>query len=191
MISLDPATTALVLIDLQNGIVAGTTAPRSGAETLAAGQALARRCRAAGVAVVLVNVGWADDFADAPRQPVDQPRVFPAEGLPAGWSDLAPGLAQPGDLRVTKRQWGAFYGTELDLQLRRRGIATVLLGGLVTNLGVESTARQAWERGYATVIVEDACAAPTAEMHDFAVRWIFPRIARVAAASDLAFAPRP
>jgi len=107
--------------------------------------------------------------------------------MPKEWSELADGLAQPGDLHIVKRQWGAFHGTELDLQLRRRGVKTIVLGGIATNFGVESTARQAWEHGYAVVIVEDACATTSAELHEMAVKAIFPRIARVIVSDDLEF----
>jgi nicotinamidase-related amidase len=108
--------------------------------------------------------------------------------LPAGWTELVDGLAHPTDIWITKHQWGAFHGTDLDDQLRRRGITTIVLGGISTNFGVESTARQGWERGYAIVIAEDAAASTTAEMHAFAVEKIFPRISRVVKAADVTFA---
>lgn len=184
MESLDPRTTALVLIDLQNGVVGMSLAPRSATDVVQTATALAGRFRAAGAPVVLVNVAYAADFGDALRQPVDQPRPFKA--MPVGWADIVQGLAQPGDIRITKHQWGAFHGTDLDDQLRRRGITTIVLGGIATNFGVESTARQGWERGYAIVIAEDAMAATTAEMHVFAVEKILPRIARVRVAAELA-----
>ncbi len=183
---LDPDTTALVLIDLQNGAVGMPLAPRSGAEVMQAGRGLADRFRQAGALVVLVNVSWAADRGDALRQPVDDKSVsLPPGGFPAEWADLVDGLAWPGDLLVTKHQWGAFYGTALDLQLRRRGIRTIVLGGIATNMGVESTARQAWEHGYEVVLVEDATASRTAEMHEFAVSTILPLISRVTASSDI------
>lgn len=185
MLALDPRTTALVLIDLQNGIVRMPVAPRSGAEVVAAGKVLARQFRAAQAPVVLVRVGWSADLADALRQPVDQPVQRPPGGLPADWSELVDGLAEPGDIRITKRQWGAFHGTELDLQLRRRAIRTIVLGGISTNFGVESTARQAWEFGYEVVLVEDAAAGASAELHEMAVKHIFPRIARVVRSGDV------
>jgi nicotinamidase-related amidase len=162
-------------------------APRSGPEVLAAAMDLANRFRSAGAPVVLVRVGFAPDFADALRQPVDQPMQRPAGGLPAGWSEFSPGLAHSGDIVVVKRQWGAFHGTELDLQLRRRGIRTIVLGGIATNFGVESTARQAWEHGYEVVVAEDACASVSADLHDTAVRFIFPRIARVTSGEQVGF----
>ncbi len=182
---LEARTTALVLIDLQNGIVGMPLAPRDGTTVLANGTALAARFRAAGAPVVLVRVAFAADYADAPRQPVDQPANRPAGGLPAAWSALADGLEQPGDIVIVKHHWGAFYGTELDLQLRRRGIQRIVLGGIATNFGVESTARQAWERDYGVVVTEDVCAGVSAELHGMAITSIFPRIARVTQAAQI------
>ena len=181
---LDPRATALVLIDLQRGTTSMTLAPRPAADVVRAAMELATRFRAARAPVVLVNVAYSADFADALRQPVDQPR--PLTVLPAGWTELVDGLAHPTDIRITKHQWGAFHGTDLDDQLRRRGVTTIVLGGIATNFGVESTARQGWERGYAVVIAEDAMAATTAEMHAFSVEKILPRIARVRAAASIA-----
>ncbi|WP_316167888.1 MULTISPECIES: hydrolase [unclassified Bradyrhizobium] len=188
MITLDPQTTALVLIDLQNGIVGLPLAPRPGTEVAQRGREVARRFRSAGSAVVLVSVDFAHDFADAPSQPVDQPMARPEGGLPENWGTLVDDLKQAGDVTIVKRQWGAFYGTELDLQLRRRGVKTIVLGGIATNFGVESTARLAWEHGYAVVIPEDLCTSVSAELHQLAVRHIFPRISRVTRSDDLAFA---
>jgi nicotinamidase-related amidase len=188
MLELDPKTTALVLIDLQKGILAMPLAPRAGTEVASRAASLALRFRAAGAPVVLVRVGWTGDYADALSQPVDQPMPRAPGGLPAAWSALIDGLAEPQDILILKRQWGAFYGTDLDLQLRRRGIKTIMLGGVATNFGVESTARQAWEHGYAVVLAEDACTSVGAELHEMAVRYIFPRISRVVQSDSIAFA---
>ena len=185
MLNLSAATTALILIDLQKGIVGLPTQPYSGAAVLDRGQEMARRFRAAKAPVVLVNVAFAADFADALKTPVDQPPQLPA-GLPEGWMELADGLAEPSDIRITKRQWGAFYGTELDLQLRRRGVTTVVIGGIATNIGVESTARAAHEHGYAVVLAEDATSARSSAQHSFAFEHIFPKLGRVAKANDIA-----
>lgn len=184
-IDLDGRSAALVLIDLQKGILGRDLAPRSGEATLAAARDLAGRFRVAEAPVVLVSVGWARDFSDAPSQNVDRPIPWPKEGLPPEWSELADGLARPEDLLVRKRHWGAFHGTDLDLLLRRRGITTVVLGGVATNFGVESTARSAWEHGYDIVIVEDVCASASPELHEFAIENVFPRISRVAQSRDL------
>ena len=106
-------------------------------------------------------------------------------GYPDDFSDLVDGLAAPTDIRVTKHQWGAFYGTDLDVQLRRRGIQTIVLGGVATNIGVESTARQAWERNYALVIAEDATTSLSAEMHAFSMTSILPMISRIVKTADI------
>src|ERR1700726_3436007 len=179
MLELDPKTTALVLIDLQKGIMRHELKPYPADRVTKAGSTLADTFRKAGAPVVLVNVGFAKDFKDALRQPVDQPFAVPPGGFPENFSELIDGLAKPGDILLTKRQWGAFHGTELDLQLRRRGIQTIVLGG------VESTARQAWEHGYAVVLAEDATSGLSAQMHDFAIDNIFPRISRVVKSAEL------
>jgi nicotinamidase-related amidase len=190
MLALDPKTTALVMIDLQKGIVGSPLAPRSGAEVVECARALAQKFRAAGAPIVWVRVEFSKNFADAPKQPVDEPMRAPG-ALPPDWSDLIEGLAGPDDLTIVKRQWGAFYGTELDLQLRRRGVKTIVLGGIATNFGVESTARQAWEMGYELVIAEDSCASRSAELHDFAVNSIFPRLSRVTKSEEIALTGAP
>ena len=187
MIELEPSTTALILIDLQEGIVALPVAPRTGAAVVTAAKTLASRFRTAGAPVFLVNVAFSPDFGDALKSPVDRPMHMPEDGFPDGWATLVDGLAQPSDLRVTKRQWNAFHGTELDLQLRRRGITTVVIAGIATNIGVESTARAAHEHGYSVVLAEDGCASLTADMHAFALDHIFPLLGRVARVDDLVF----
>jgi nicotinamidase-related amidase len=187
MITLPASSTALILVDLQKGIVSLPVEPRSGEAVLSAAKTLAGRFRDASAPVVLINVDFSPDFADALKAPVDQPPQLPAGGLPKGWSDLADGLAEAVDIRITKHQWGAFYGTELDLQLRRRGVSTVVVAGIATNFGVESTARAAHERGYAVVVVEDGCAGLSEAMHSFAFTHILPRLGRVARVDDVEF----
>ena len=185
MIELDPQSTALVLIDLQKGILGHTLAPTTADELLARGQALAERFRAAKATVVLVNVAFSADGGDMLRQRVDEAPAMPAGGFPAGWSEFPPGLMQPGDLLITKRQWSAFHGTELDLQLRRRGIRSIVLGGVSTQIGVESTARQAYEHGYELLIVKDATTSSVAEGHAMSMKHVLPRIARLVQSDDI------
>jgi nicotinamidase-related amidase len=187
MLDLDPQSSCLVLIDFQNGVLGSPLAPKSGSEILKAGSALAERFRAQGAPVVLVNVKWSVDEGDVLRQRVDQTRARPDGGFPAGWSDLAAGLAKPGDILITKRQWGAFYGTDLDLQLRRRGVRTIVLAGVATNFGVESTARQAWEHGYELIIAADATTSVVKELHDMSMQHILPRLARLTDSSSISF----
>lgn len=185
------ATTALVVIDLQKGIIGREFAPYSGVQVVDTVKELAKHFRRAGAPVVLVNVEFSKDLKDLLRPEVDMPNAIPPGGYPENFSDLINGLAMPGDIFITKRQWSAFYGTELDLQLRRRGIKTIVLTGVATNMGVESTARQAFEHNYSLVIVEDATSAFTNEMHQFAVSKIFPRISRVIKSTDLSFSGDP
>ena len=96
------------------------------------------------------------------------------------WAEFVPELTPtPSDVVITKRQWGAFYGTELDLQLRRRKIDTIVLCGISTDFGVESTARFAYEYGYQQIFAEDAMASRSDEQHNAAVNFIFKRMGRV------------
>jgi nicotinamidase-related amidase len=111
--------------------------------------------------------------------------------LPPDWSEIVPEMGpRPGDVVITKRQWGAFYGTALDLQLRRRGIRTLVFGGIATNFGVESTARDAYERGFEQIFVEDAMSGLTADAHHFAITTIFPRMGRIRSTDDVLAAIR-
>jgi len=176
--SLDPATTAVVLIDLQRGIVGMQTHPRPSADVVQNASRLIGAARARGTLVVLVHVSFAADGADALRPDTDE--SLPAGQRPPDWDHFVDEVRPArGDIVVTKHQWGAFYGTDLDLQLRRRGRRTIILGGISTNIGVESTARDAYERGYQLILVEDAMASMRAEDHAASVTRIFPRIGRV------------
>ena len=183
--NLDPKTAALILIDLQRGIASRATEPHSSADVIARAAQLAEAFRKAHAPVVLVNVGYSSDDGDRLKPPVDQqpPIAFP---LPADFAELMPELgATASDIRITKRQWGAFYGTELDLQLRRRGVRTIVIGGISTNFGVESTARDAWERNYALVFAEDATASFNGAAHVFAFENIFPRLGVRSSTADI------
>ncbi len=184
-LTFDPARTAIVVIDLQHGIVGRDPAPYSGAEVVARASSLCSAVRAAGGTVVLVHVTPSPDGRDALAMPSDSPSVTPAE-RPANWAELVPELdRQPTDILITKRQWGAFYGTELDLQLRRRGVDTIILCGIATNIGVESTARDAYERGYTQVFVEDATSARSQAEHAFVMGTSFPRMGRVRSTAEV------
>ena len=187
-LEIDALTSAFVMIDLQRGIVARDTAPHPSSVVVANCARIAERFRAAGGLVVAVRVSFAEDRADMLCPPNDAPPLPPP---PQGWDEL---VAETGphdrDLLITKHQWGAFYGTELDLQLRRRGIRTFVIGGISTNFGVESTARDGWERGYAVVFAEDAMAGLSSGAHEFAVSTIFPRLGRVRSTEEIVAAIR-
>jgi len=188
-LELDPNSTALVLIDLQHGIVGRAVAPHTASDVVAHAAQLAAALRAKGGVAVYVRV----DVADTLQLPVDAPARDPnAPPPPPSASQIVPESGyQAGDLLITKRQWGAFYGTELDQQLRRRRIRTIILGGVATNFGVESTARAAFDRGYELIFVEDAMTSVRAPAHSFAVQNIFPRMGRVRTVEEVLQALAP
>lgn len=186
-LELDAQRSALVVIDMQEGILTLPTSPHAASDVLGRTVGAAEAMRRAGGFVVLVHVGPSSDGKDALHPLTDVVRgAAGAQSRPANWDRIAADLGpKDGDHVVRKRQWGAFYGTDLDLQLRRRGIDTVLLCGIATNMGVESTARDAYERGYNLVFLEDSMSGTRADMHAFAVEKIFPLIGRVRATSDV------
>ena len=181
-LQLDPQKTALVLIDLQNAVLGMTPAPHSADKVVENSVKLANAFRAKGAPVVYVRV----DLNDFLKLPVDQPFNLGDKPLPAAASEIAPSAGfRPGDILVTKRHWGAFAGTDLEQQLKSRGIDTVVLTGISTNAGVESTARQGTGLGFAFVLVEDACSSQNGEHHRFAFEHIFPRLARVGSTDEV------
>ena len=182
-LAIDAKSTALVLIDLQHGIVGMPLSPHAGADLVKRAASLAEAFREKGGTVAYVRV----EIGEVLRHQVDAPMFDPsAPPPPPIASQLVPESGyQAGDLLIVKRQWGAFYGTDLDQQLRRRGIRTIVIGGIATNFGVESTARAAFDRGYALIFVEDAMTSFTAEAHDFAVQHIFTRMGRVRTSGEV------
>jgi nicotinamidase-related amidase len=185
-LKIEPSKTALVGIDLQRGIVARPSGPHASSEVVARAAQMATAMRAAHGTVVLVHVTPSPDGKDSLRPVTDAPGPAGGSSPPPDWSEIVPELRpETTDIVITKRQWGAFYGTELDLQLRRRGIDTIILCGISTNIGVESTARDAFERGYQQIFVEDAMAAHDAGAHRHTVDSIFPRIGRVRSTADV------
>jgi nicotinamidase-related amidase len=159
-------TSALVLIDLMPRIVALPLAPYSGEDVLARCRQLATAFRAKDLPVVLVRV--------------ERPGVTEQ---PPG-SELVSDLAEAGDGVVVKRTIGAFYGTDLHERLQEAGVTTVVLGGLVTTMGVESTARAASDHGYDLEFVHDAMSGLAAEEHQFAIERTFPRFGAVKRTAD-------
>ena len=184
-LSLDPARTAVVLIDLQKGILSMPLSPHSAGTVTANGVALARAVASGGGLAARVNVAFASDLSDRPQGMVDAPPAASPGGLPADYSTFHPDVAALDAVTVTKRQWGAFHGTALDDLLRRRRIDTVVVTGVATNFGVEQTVREAWQLGYSALVAEDACSSFDDAMHAFALEKIFPRIARTRSTADI------
>ncbi|MFT8361619.1 MAG: isochorismatase family protein [Sporolactobacillus sp.] len=165
--------TALVLIDLQTGIVA----PRNGSKVVECAQELVHLFHAHQGLVVFVTVDFTDG-GEILHVRSDKPAF--GDKPPEGWATLDPALgAEPHDLRIVKRQWSAFFGTELDLQLRRRQIDTIVIGGISTNRGVESTARDAFQLGYHQIFAVDAMKANSQAEHEATVQYIFPYMGHV------------
>jgi nicotinamidase-related amidase len=177
--NIDKTKTAIVVIDLQKGIASRETQPHSAKIVIENTAQLLKVFRKNNMPVFLVRVATSPDQKD--RLNVITDTTWSGGGqMPADWSDLVPELEKENsDIIITKKQWGAFYGTELDLQLRRRKIDTIVLCGIATCMGVESTARFANEYGYNQIFAEDAMSSMSKEEHEHTVNKIFPRLGLV------------
>jgi nicotinamidase-related amidase len=165
------ATTALVVIDLQAGIAGHPLA----APVVAHAVELADAFRAAGLPVVLVNVdGGAPGRTERPR---------PGGERPDGWDQVLPVLGD--GIRITKRTWGAFHGTRLHETLQQAGVTQVVVVGIATSKGVESTARAAHEHGYNVTVVTDAVGDTDPEAHARAVSAIFPALGETGTTAEI------
>jgi nicotinamidase-related amidase len=174
--TLDPKS-ALVVIDLQKGVVALPTAQPVEA-VVANTRELADAFRAHGLPVVLVNV------AGAPSGRTE--RSMPAGARPEGWDVLIPELGQqPTDHLVTKRTRGAFTNTDLEQYLRDNGVTQIVLTGVATSAGVESTARHAHELGFNVTLATDAMTDMLAENHDHSVQRIFPGLGETGTTAEI------
>jgi nicotinamidase-related amidase len=176
-IAIDNDKTALVVIDLQKGVAAAPARPYPAADVIRNAARLVDAFRRKGMPIFLVHVVVTPETGLKVRSDESFPRTAP---MPPDWSDFVPEIAPvPPDIVITKRQWGAFYGTDLELQLRRRGMDTIVLCGISTDYGVESTARFAYEYGFQQVFAEDAMTSRSDEQHHAAVNFIFRRMGRV------------
>jgi nicotinamidase-related amidase len=172
--TLDPVA-ALVVIDLQKGIVSGTVA-----HAVPNAVALAKAFRGHDLPVVLVNVtGRAPGRTDVGGR-------GSTAALPAGWPDIIDELElQPGDHLITKRRRSAFHDTGLDTLLRDLGVTQVVLAGVSTSSGVESTARSAHDHGYHVVLTTDAMADPDPDSHRHSLERVFPKLGETATSAEI------
>jgi nicotinamidase-related amidase len=172
--TLDP-TPALVVIDLQKGIVSGTVA-----HVVPNAAALAKAFRQHDLPVVLVNVtGRAPGRTDAGGR-------SGGGTFPAGWADIIDELdRQPGDHLITKRRRSAFHDTGLDTLLRDLGVTQVVLAGVSTSAGVESTARSAHDHGYHVVLATDAMTDHDPDSHRHSVERVFPKLGETATSAEI------
>jgi nicotinamidase-related amidase len=174
--TLDP-NTALIIVDLQKGIVGQPlTHPIDG--VIERARALADAFREHGLPVVLVNVaGGAPGRTEQPRQ---------TGSRLDGWTDLIPELnQQAADIVATKRTWGAFASTDLEAELKARGVTQVVIAGMATGTGVEATARQAYEAGFNVTLALDAMTDMRPEAHDYSIKNIFPRLGETGTSQDI------
>ena len=174
-------TTALVLIDLQKGMLRMPLAPLSADQVVTSARALGDYFRRLGAPVVLVNLGFPGTH-DKPQ--VDFAMSMP-QVMPPGWDELGDGLGHAEDMRITKRGWSAFLSTDLDQRLKARGIDTIVIGGIATNFGVEATARDAVGLNYNVIFAKDAMTTLSPQHQDFALGHIFPLIGRVRSSADI------
>jgi nicotinamidase-related amidase len=175
--TIDPST-ALVIIDLQKGVVAMDTAHAMDG-VIARSRELADAFRGYGLPVVLVNV------SGAPAGRTERSRAG-AAALPEGWDELIPELGQqPSDHLVTKRTRGAFTSTDLEQYLRRNGVTQIVLTGVATSSGVESTARHAHELGFNVTLASDAMTDMSVESHDNSVERIFPGLGETGTTAEI------
>jgi len=191
-----PEKTAIVLIDLQNDIIRSQEGPFYSAifeqvkekKVVENVVRLTDGARAAGATIFYITVVRRKDYADVVNQVTEL--LVAGKGVPAKKQisliegtkgaqlvdELKP---QPADYVLVKKRRNAFHQTELDFHLRARGITTIVIGGVATDLGVENTVRDAWDRDYNVVVVEDISVAVPAAAHDNAIKSIFPRMARI------------
>jgi nicotinamidase-related amidase len=174
--TLDPST-ALIIVDLQKGIVGSPFVHPIGG-VVDRSRALLDAFRELGLPVVLVNVtGGAPGRTERQRH---------SEPFPAGWTDFIPELnQQPSDIVVTKRTWGAFASTNLEDRLKALGVTQVVITGVATGTGVEATARQAYEHGFNVTLALDAMTDVRPEAHDYSIRNVFPKLGETGTAQEI------
>ena len=173
---LDP-NTALIVVDLQKGIT-GLPFAHPIAGVIGRTRALIDAFRRHKLPVALVNV--------AGRAPGRTEQPARSQTLPEGWTDLIAELdRQPGDIVVTKRTWGAFASTDLEAQLKARGVTQVVITGVATGTGVESTARQAYEHGFHVTLAVDAMTDARSEAHAYSLAHVFPRLGETGTTQEI------
>jgi len=169
--------TALIIIDLQKGIVSHPGVhPMT--EIVQNAATLAGAFRKHDLPVVLVNVAGA--------APGRTEQALSRGPRASDWADLVPELnRQPQDHGVTKRTWGAFRNTDLEDYLRDQGATQVVIAGIATSIGVESTARHAYELGFNVSLVVDAMTDRNAEAHANSVTYVFPRLGETGSTQEI------
>lgn len=186
-LALDLARTALVVIDVQDGIAFKGEATSNTPEQLVARNnelASAMKNTAAQIVLVRVKNDGAEGFNPVTDAPYTPARPLSTEATRLSL-DIATDETAENVIVVNKHNWGAFYGTDLDVQLRRRSIDTIILTGIATSIGVDTTAREAAQRGYNLVFVPEAMTDRTVQGHDASVEVIFPRLGKIRTVAEV------
>jgi nicotinamidase-related amidase len=175
--TLDPKT-ALIVIDLQKGLLSYPTAPYPIGEVVQRSATLLEAFRRHRRPVVLVNAtGGAPGRSEHQR---------PSGNFPPDFADLLPELnQQPSDHEVSKKTWGAFTNTGLDQHLKGQGVTQVVVVGVATSIGVESTARYAHEHGFNVTLAVDAMTDLNADAHTNSITRIFPRLGETGTTGEI------
>lgn len=173
--------TALVLIDLQNGIVQ-LPLVHPIADILDKSAQLVSAFRTAGLPVFVVNV----DPSNSPLNGVRKDAKTPAMTFPQEWTAIVPEIiTQEGDVFITKEIWNAFTNPDLHKELKAKNITGIVLAGVSTSIGVEGTARSASEYGYNITFAEDAMTDMFADAHAHSFKYIFPRIGEIDSTANI------
>lgn len=183
MITAIDTNTALVLIDLQKGIVKHPTVHpiRS---VLANVVRLRDVFRKEHLPVVIVNVNPLESTSGEVR--TDRPSTATADARTPHFLDIVDEInITQDDIRITKHTWSAFHETTLHDELKKRNITGIVLAGISTGIGVEGTARSASERGYNISFAADAMTDRILECHEHSIRYIFPRIGEVGTSDEI------
>ena len=192
----DPATSALLVLHYQNGLVrhegvfafSGTAAQVEKHNCLEKTAAVIKASRAAGVPVIYVNIEFRPGFPELKKptypliESIQERNAFLRGSWDAGLPDeLKP---EPGDIIVINFDSSAFSHTDLDVILRVRGTKRLFLAGIATNWVVESTTRYGAELGYDITVLEDCCQGFSDELHDFAIEKTLPYYATIMKSAD-------
>lgn len=181
MITAIDKNTALILIDLQKGIITSPKAhPMAGVLDNAA--KLVAAFHNAHLPVVIVNV----NPAGAPWNRTRKNATQPVGAFKDDFLDITHEIkAAPGDIMITKHTWGAFFETTLREQLIERNVTGIVLGGVSTSIGVEGTARQAMDFGYNIAFASDAMTDNILSAHQHSLEVIFPRMGEIGTADEI------
>ncbi|HVC36044.1 MAG TPA: isochorismatase family protein [Candidatus Dormibacteraeota bacterium] len=175
--TIDPKT-ALVVIDMQKGITSLPTAHPMD-DIISNNSSLTNAFRAHKRPVILVNVtGRASGRTER--------TLSSSAKRPGDWAELIPELnEETDDIKVTKKTWGAFHNTSLDDRLKELGVTQVVISGVATSAGVESTARAAHEHGYNVTLATDAMTDLSSAAHDNSVNIIFPKLGETGTTQEI------